>query len=62
MTKDEQLEAEIAVAKRELLAAKSPGERRVKWRSMRALIMKRSPEQVYRMEVAKGLRPAAPME
>lgn len=53
--RDEALEREIDVAREALVAATSASDRVIAAERMRALIYKRSSEQIRRMELAKGL-------
>lgn len=55
---DRELEEQIAWACRDCEAATDPLTQREAWERMRELIAQRSPEQVARMEVERGLRSA----
>ncbi len=58
LMRDERLEAAIEAKRQELLTARTREERMAAWHGMRGLIEARSPGQVWRLEVQKGLRPA----
>lgn len=53
---DVELEAQIEAARIQALEALAPAEQRLAFARMADLIKQRSPEQVARMEQAKGLR------